>query len=146
MKLDPWDLLGTGDKEAAFGRRMDSGAPLTGQAEFDIPDFDARNGAGLTVIPEFSHMRRAHTDDPMHRFLRRPFNYDEGFAADGIADVGLIFAAYTTSIERRYLPVQQRLADMDLLNIWTVPIGSSEFVIPPGVEAGGYIGQQLFDS
>lgn len=146
MKLDPWDLLGTGDKEAAFGRRMDSGAPLTGQAEFDIPDFEARNSAGLTVIPDFSHMRRAHTDDPMHRFLRRPFNYDEGFATDGTADVGLIFAAYTTNIERRYLPVQQRLADMDLLNIWTVPIGSSEFVIPPGVEAGGYIGQQLFDS
>ncbi len=146
MKLDPWDRLGPGDKEAAFGRQMVSGAPLTGENEFDEPDFGARNPSGLTVIPDFSHIRRAHTGDPTHRFLRRPFNYDDGFAEDGTANVGLIFAAYTTDIERRFLPVQKRLAEFDLLNVWTVPIGSSEFVIPPGVPAGGYIGQQLFDS
>jgi dye decolorizing peroxidase len=78
--------------------------------------------------------------------LRRPLNYDDGFATDGTPDSGLIFAAYTTNIDKRFVPVQQRLADFDLLNVWTVPIGSSEFVIPPGVPAGGYIGQQLFDS
>lgn len=146
MKLDPWDRLGPGDKEAAFGRRMVSGAPLTGESEFDTPDFEARNAAGLTVIPDFAHMRRAHTGDPAHRFLRRPLNYDDGFATDGTPDSGLIFAAYTTNIDKRFVPVQQRLADFDLLNVWTVPVGSSEFVIPPGVPAGGYIGQQLFDS
>ena len=145
MTLDPWDRLGTGDKEAAFGRRMESGAPLTGDNEMDVPDFEARGADGLTVIPDFAHMRRAHSDDPAQRFLRRPFNYDEGFSADGSSDSGLIFAAYTTNIERRFLPVQKRLAELDLLNVWTVPIGSSEFVIPPGVEPGGYIGQQLFD-
>ncbi|MEY4477161.1 MAG: hypothetical protein RJA31_665 [Actinomycetota bacterium] len=146
MKLDTWDKLGQGDKEAAIGRRLASGAPLTGDGEFDVPDFAARNSAGLTVIPDFAHIRRAHIDDPQFRFLRRPLNYDDGINPDGTPNSGLIFAAYTTNITERYVPVQQRLADLDLLNVWTVPIGSSEFVIPPGVEAGGYIGQQLFDS
>lgn len=146
MKLDTWDMLGPGDKEAAIGRRLASGAPLTGADEFDVPDFDARNDAGLTVIPDFSHIRRAHIDDPKFRFLRRPLNYDDGFNADGTPNSGLIFAAYTTNITERYVPVQQRLADLDLLNVWTVPIGSSEFAIPPGVPAGGYVGQQLFDA
>lgn len=146
MNLDTWDLLGRADKESAIGRRLDSGAPLTGVDEFDVPDFDARNESGLTVIPDFSHIRRAHIDDPKFRFLRRPLNYDDGFNEDGTPNSGLIFAAYTTNIAERYVPVQQRLAEMDLLNIWTEPIGSSEFVIPPGVDAGGYIGQQLFDA
>jgi dye decolorizing peroxidase len=99
----------------------------------------------LTVIPDYAHMRRAHNDDPAERFLRRPFNYDEGFTAGGEPNVGLIFTAYTTNIERRFLPVQKRLAEMDLLNVWTTPIGSSEFVIPPGVSEGEYIGQSLFE-
>jgi dye decolorizing peroxidase len=145
MKLDPWDRLGVGDKEGAIGRRIDSGAPLTGGDEFDVPDFTATKANGLTVIPDYAHMRRAHNDDPAERFLRRPFNYDEGFTAGGEPNVGLIFTAYTTNIERRFLPVQKRLAEMDLLNVWTTPIGSSEFVIPPGVSEGEYIGQSLFE-
>jgi dye decolorizing peroxidase len=34
---------------------------------------------------------------------------------------------------------------MDILNVWTTPIGSSEFVIPPGCLRGGYIGETLLD-
>jgi dye decolorizing peroxidase len=146
MDLPKWDLLGTTDKEAAFGRRMGSGAPLTGANEFDKPDFSATNELGLPVITEYAHMARAHVDDPNIRFLRRPLNYDDGIRADGSPDSGLIFAAYTTDIANRFLPVQQRLAELDILNVWTTPIGSSEFVIPPGVAEGEFIGQSLFDS
>lgn len=146
MDLPKWDLLGVTDKEAAFGRRMDSGAPLTGTDEFDKPDFAATNALGLPIITEYAHMARAHVDDPSVRFLRRPLNYDDGIRDDGSPDSGLLFAAYTTDIEKRFLPVQQRLAELDILNVWTTPIGSSEFVIPPGVAEGGYIGQSLFES
>ena len=45
---------------------------------------------------------------------------------------------------RQFLPVQHRLAELDLLNEWTTPIGSAVFAIPPGCEEGGWIGEQLF--
>lgn len=145
MALDTWDLLGPSDKEAAIGRRLESGAPLTGNKEFDAPDFSASLDNGLPVIPDFSHIRRAHSPDEAFKILRRPLNYNDGFKPDGSPDAGLIFAAYTTNIATRFVPLQQRLADMDILNVWTTPIGSSEFVIPPGCLRGGYIGETLLD-
>ena len=146
MHLDTWDKLGPNDKESAIGRRMESGAPLSGGGEFDRPDFDARHDSGLAIIPEYSHIRRAHSDDPQFRFLRRPLNFDDGFTEEGSPNSGLIFAAYTTNITERFLPVQRSLAELDLLNLWTVPIGSAEFVIPPGCAEGGFIGEQLLGS
>ena len=88
-------------------------------------------------------MRRARTDNPAEKFLRRPLSYDAGIRADGTSNVGLLFAAYMANIEKQYLPVQQRLADLDLLNTWTTPIGSAVFAIPPGCQPGGYIGEGL---
>ena len=143
MNLDTWDHLDEGAKEQSVGRRLSNGAPLTGTREFDEPDFAAKTNAGLAVIPSFSHMRRARTDNATQRFLRRPLNYDEGIRADGTSDVGLLFAAYMADIQKQYLPVQQRLADQDLLNTWTTPIGSAVFAIPPGCQPGGFIGEGL---
>ncbi|RGC69178.1 putative deferrochelatase/peroxidase EfeN precursor [Micromonospora sp. MW-13] len=143
MDLEKWDLLGRTDRELAVGRRLDTGAPLTGQAEHDPPDFAAVNGAGLTVIPDFSHLSRAHVTEDRQRILRRPYNYDEAPAADGTADSGLIFASYQADITEQFLPIQRRLAERDLLNEWTTPIGSAVFAIPPGCPPGGWIGQQL---
>ena len=143
MNLPTWDLLGTTDKEKAIGRRLSNGAPLTGTTMTDQPDFDATTEDGLSVIPDFSHMRRAHTGEGRQLFLRRPFSYDDGFAADGSPNAGLLFTAYQQNITEQFLPVQQSLADFDLLNLWTTPIGSSEFVIPPGCNSGGYIGETL---
>lgn len=143
MQLDTWDLLGQADKEAAIGRRLVSGAPLTGSTEFDAPDFNASLDNGLPVIPDFSHIRRAHSPDDKFKILRRPLNYNDGFNPDGSPNAGLIFTAYTSNIAERFVPLQQRLADMDLLNLWTTPIGSSEFVIPPGCLSGRYIGETL---
>jgi dye decolorizing peroxidase len=143
MNLPTWDLLGTTDKEKAIGRRLSDGSPLTGTAAADRPDFDATTENGLSVIPDFAHMRRAHSGEGRHRFLRRPFSYDDGFAADGSPNVGLLFTAYQQNITEQFLPVQQALADFDLLNLWTTPIGSSEFAILPGCDVGGYIGETL---
>ncbi|WP_405098409.1 Dyp-type peroxidase [Micromonospora sp. NBC_01412] len=143
MDLERWDLLGRADRELAVGRRLDTGAPLTGQAEHDPPDFAAVNEAGLTVIPDFSHLSRAHVTDDRQRILRRPYNYDGVPAADGTADSGLIFASYQADITAQFLPIQRRLAERDLLNEWTTPVGSAVFAIPPGCPPGGWIGQQL---
>ncbi|MGW0433390.1 Dyp-type peroxidase [Micromonospora sp. NPDC003197] len=142
-ELETWDLLGRTDKEQALGRRLDTGAPLTGQAEHDPPDFTATDEHGFTVIPDFSHVARAHVTDDRLRILRRTYNYDGVPDADGRSDSGLIFASYQADIERQFLPIQRRLAERDLLNEWTTPIGSAVFAIPPGCALGGWIGEQL---
>ncbi|MFD1322004.1 Dyp-type peroxidase [Micromonospora sonneratiae] len=144
-ELETWDLLGRTDKEMALGRRLDTGAPLTGQAEHDPPDFTATDELGFTVIPEFSHVARAHVADERLMIMRRPYNYDGVPNADGHPDSGLIFASYQADIDRQFLPVQRRLAERDLLNEWTTPIGSAVFAIPPGCAPGGWVGQQLLE-
>ncbi|MFG2101150.1 Dyp-type peroxidase [Micromonospora echinaurantiaca] len=143
MNLETWDLLGRTDRELAIGRRLDTGAPLTGTAEHDEPDFAALGPDGLAVIPDFSHLTRARVTDDRSKILRRPYNYDGVPAADGTADSGLIFASYQADVTRQFLPIQRRLAERDLLNEWTTPIGSAVFAIPPGCPEGGWIGQQL---
>ncbi|MEV6375144.1 Dyp-type peroxidase [Micromonospora musae] len=143
MNLETWDLLGRTDRELAVGRRLDTGAPLTGSAEHDEPDFAATGPDGLTVIPDFSHLTRAHVTDDRQKILRRPYNYDGTPTADGHADSGLIFTSYQADVTRQFLPIQRRLAERDLLNEWTTPIGSAVFAIPPGCPEGGWIGQQL---
>lgn len=143
MNLDTWDKLDDGGKELSIGRKLSNGAPLTGKNEFDAPDFEATTPTGLKVIPRFAHIRRARTEDPRQKFLRRPLSYDEGIGQGGTPDVGLLFAAYMANIEYQYVPVQQQLADLDLLNTWTTPIGSAVFAIPPGCQPGGFIGEGL---
>nr|WP_205808787.1 Dyp-type peroxidase [Micromonospora sp. HNM0581] len=145
MNMETWDLLGRTDRELSVGRRLDSGAPLTGTLEHDEPDFAAVGPDGLTVIPDFSHLTRAHVTDDRLRILRRPYNYDGVPAADGTADSGLIFAAYQADIAAQFLPIQRRLAEQDLLNEWTTPIGSAVFAVPPGCPEGGWVGQQLLE-
>lgn len=143
MNLDTWDKLDESGKEISIGRKLNNGAPLTGVHEFDAADMDAKNSAGLKVIADFAHMRRARTDNPHEKFLRRPLNYDDGILPDGTSNSGLLFAAYMANIQTQYLPVQQRLADLDLLNTWTTPVGSAVFALPPGCLPGGFIGEGL---
>ncbi|KXK58334.1 peroxidase [Micromonospora rosaria] len=143
MDMETWDLLGRTDRELAVGRRLDTGAPLTGTDEHDEPDFAAVGPTGLTVIPDFAHLTRARVGEDRLRILRRPYNYDGVPAADGTADSGLVFASYQADIARQFLPIQRRLAEQDLLNEWTTPIGSAVFAIPPGCPEGGWVGQQL---
>lgn len=143
MDLDGWDKLNDDDKENAVGRRLASGAPLTGSKEFDVADFSAVDSVNMPIIPDYAHIRRAAPTNPTEKFLRRPLSYDEGFHDDGSPDVGLIFAAYMANIATQYIPVQDRLAKLDLMNKWTTPVGSAVFVFPPGATPGGYIGEGL---
>ena len=143
MELDTWDALERPAKEQIIGRRLDTGAPLTGEDEFDEPDFEAVGQDGLTVIPDFAHIRNAHSDSPSRQFLRRPFSYDAGWLPDGRPDVGLLFVVYAADITTQFVPVQQRLAENDLFNTWTTPVGSAVFAIPPGCGPGGYLGETL---
>jgi dye decolorizing peroxidase len=144
MQLNTWDQLGAPAKEEVIGRKLSSGAPLTGENEQDVPDFAARHPNGLTVIPDFAHIRRASPQNVNDRMFRRPFSYEAAPASDGTPDVGLLWTAYQRDMTKQFIPVQRRLDELDLLNQWTVPIGSAVFAIAGGVSRGEVIAQALF--
>lgn len=144
MQLDSWDQLGTPEKEEVVGRKLSNGAPLTGVRETDIPDLAARHSNGLKVIPDFAHIRRAAPQRPEQRIFRRPFSYHKGVSSEGTPDVGLLWTAYQKNIETQFVPIQRRLDELDLLNQWTVPIGSATFAIPRGITGSELLGEGLF--
>jgi len=145
MNLDTWDELDRSGREQAIGRRLSNGAPLTGVHETDGPDLQAVDSLGLEVIAPFAHIRRARSDDQRQRFLRRPYNYDLAPVGGQISNSGLIFTTFQADVDRQYLPIQQRLAALDMLNKWTTPVGSAVFAVPPGCAEGGYLAQSLLD-
>ena len=142
-EMEKWDAVDTAGKEFAVGRKLTNGAPLTGTQEHDLPDYTATNKLGLTVIPEASHIARAHVIDDRQRIFRRPYNYDEPPGPDGRPDMGLVFAAYQRDVGAQFLPIQRNLAEADLMNDWITPIGSAVFAVPPGCAEGGWIGETL---
>lgn len=144
MQLDTWDQLSSVGKGEVIGRTLQSGAPLTGSKESDLPDYEARSTTGLKVIPEFAHIRRASNSGDGERIFRRPFSYEMPITKQGSMDVGLLWCAYQRNIEKQYLPMQLRLAELDLLNKWTLPIGSATFAIPRGVSGNEVIAEGLF--
>ncbi|WP_231559509.1 Dyp-type peroxidase [Kocuria sp. ZOR0020] len=156
MNLDTWDEADRPAREDSVGRTLDTGAPLTGTAERDEPDFEAVGPLGFKIIPDYSHIRRSRHPDDRVRIHRRPYNYDvpvmdaSGFASagsssGGVSDSGLLFASYQADVDQQFVPIQQRLDDLDMLNVWTVPVGSAVFAIPPGCQKGGFVGDVLFN-
>lgn len=143
MDLDKWDRLDRGGREQSVGRYLSNGAPLTGTDEFDEPDFEATTPIGFPVIPEFSHVRRARSDLAAERIFRRGYNYDDRPVGEAISLSGLIFVSFQADVDRQFVPIQKRLDQLDLLNEWTVPIGSAVFAIPPGCAEGGFVGETL---
>ncbi|WP_354178385.1 Dyp-type peroxidase [Arthrobacter sp. UYP6] len=151
MNLDTWDELDRRGREEAVGRTLDTGAPLTGTAEHDAPDFTVRNSLGFAVIADSSHLRRARPDDERQRIFRRPYNYDDppgtgasGSSSGGVSDSGQIFVSYQADVDRQFVPIQRRLDQLDILNEWTTPVGSAVFAVPPGAAEGGFVGDVLF--
>lgn len=143
MDLDGWDRLDRAGREASVGRRLDTGAPLTGGGERSEPDLEAVNDLGFPVIPVFAHLRRSRSGDPRERIFRRAYNYDDAPGVGAVSESGLLFVSFQADIARQYVPLQRRLDELDLLNQWTTPIGSSVFAIPPGCAEGGFIGETL---
>ncbi|WP_431836065.1 Dyp-type peroxidase [Cellulomonas sp. Y8] len=143
MDLDKWDRLDRGGREQSVGRYLSNGAPLTGTAEHDEPDFDATTPIGFPVIAEFSHLRRARSDDEGQRIYRRAYNYDDAPTGAEVSRSGLLFISYQADVDTQFVPLQRRLDELDLLNEWTTPIGSAVFAIPPGCAEGGYVGETV---
>ncbi len=142
MNLDKWDTLDRPDREKSVGRTLDTGAPLGGHGEFDEPDFDSRDGMGMPVIPDLAHMRRARMSDRSQRIARRGHSFVDVIEGETVS--GLLFGSFQRDVTTQFVPIQESLAAADLLNIWTTPVGSAVFAIPPGCAEGGFVGETLF--
>ena len=143
MDLDKWDDFGREGKEMAVARRLDTGAPVTGGTEFDDVDPRMVDGHGIPIAVAGAHVVRATARTLAEEMLRRGYSYDDGPATDGTPDAGLLFAAYQADAATAFVPVQARLAESDVMNLWITHVGSAAFVIPPGCTEGGFVGQGL---
>jgi deferrochelatase/peroxidase EfeB len=144
MRMEQWDRDRLGDQQDVFGRFKTTGAPLTGTAETDTPDFAAKNRSGY-VIPADAHIRlAAHENNNGLRILRRGYSYTDGIDAQtGDLLGGLFFIAFMKSPDQ-FVTLQRVLGAHDALNEYIQHIGSGVFVVPPGLAAGQDWGAQLF--
>jgi deferrochelatase/peroxidase EfeB len=143
--FDVWDATSLEGQERTIGRRKESGAPLSGEREYDPVDLGAKNPNGEPAIPESAHVRLATPrNNGGQRILRRGYSYSEGLEpGTGQLNAGLFFIAFQRDPRRQFIPLQRRLADSDALNRHIVHTASAVFACPPGLTEGGFLADGL---
>jgi deferrochelatase/peroxidase EfeB len=141
LKIERWDRLSLTAQEDSIGREKVSGAPLGGREEAETPTLDSRT-------PADAHIRMANPRKPgdeRHRFLRRPFVFNNGFDSYGLLDSGALFMAFCRDLQNQFQVVKERTHGQDL-DEYMVAIGGGYFFCPPGVSGrDDYIARRLFE-
>lgn len=145
MHIETWDRTSLREQEAIVGRDRQDGAPMSGGTEFSEPDFTVTGRGDKPLIAVDSHVRLAHPiQNGGVRILRRGYNFTDGNDSLGRLDAGLFFIAYVRDPLTQYVPMQNRLSRDDAMMEYLVHTGSALFAVPPGTQAGQYLGQALF--
>ncbi|WP_051198813.1 iron uptake transporter deferrochelatase/peroxidase subunit [Gordonia shandongensis] len=146
MDIEPWDRAHLQEQETIVGRTKGSGAPLGQDDEFDDPDFQITS-YGAPIIPATAHVRLAHpAQNDGVQILRRGYNFTDGSDGFGHLDAGLFFIAFNRDTFKQFVPIQHKLSRKDAMTEYLIPNGSANFAIPPGLAAGEWWGQRLFDA
>ncbi len=156
ISLEHWDRTDLSFQEQVFGRRKQSGAPLTGSQEFDPLDLDAVDADGNPVIAENAHVRlgSAATNDGA-QILRRSYSYNDGLSMvaerwppwrQGLEyDAGLFFVCYQKDPREGFTRIFDKMSKLDMLNQYATHVGGGLFACPPGTGGpDGFIGEALF--
>ncbi|MDQ3178335.1 MAG: Dyp-type peroxidase, partial [Actinomycetota bacterium] len=144
MLVEFWDRTKLSEQEALIGRRKESGAPLDGDAELDVPDYGADPDGELTPLDahiRLANPRTAKTDKDL--LFRRGLNFSRGFDRDGLLDQGLAFASFQRRMSQ-FLNTQERLAGEPLEEYIRPQGGGFYFALPGVTDSSGWLGQGLF--
>ncbi|MFD7660328.1 Dyp-type peroxidase, partial [Actinosynnema sp. NPDC059797] len=139
MELDVprFAALPVADQEAVFGRRRDTGTPLSGGDIAADPDLGAKTPDGRYLIPADSHLRRAHSAAVgVGLMLRRSYS---------IADPspGLLFISFQNDL-RTFTNTLTRMDNGDALLPFTTTTATGTFLVLPGFDERHPLGSTLF--
>ncbi len=144
MNVEFWDRTPLRTQETIIGRTKESGAPLDGLAETDIPDFSADPHGSTFRLDGHIRLANPRTDaTEQNRIHRRGFNYAIGFDKAGQLDQGLLFQCFQRDLDKGFVTVQQRL-DGEALEEYIKPFGGGYFFALPGVaDSQDWLGRQM---
>jgi deferrochelatase/peroxidase EfeB len=144
MRIEIWDRTSLREQEEIVGRTKGTGAPLGQVEEFDPVDPHVRGVGGQPLIGENAHVRLASAESlGGARVLRRGYNFTDGSDGVGHLDAGLFFICFNRDSRTQFVPMQQALAERDVMMEYLEHTGSAHFAVPPGVGTSGYWGDTL---
>ncbi|RKP45154.1 iron uptake transporter deferrochelatase/peroxidase subunit [Trinickia fusca] len=156
ITLEHWDRMERGFQEQVVGRHKLSGAPIGKQHEHDPVDLTATDKDGNPQIPENSHVRLSNAaSNNGAQILRRAYSYNDStnfyierwppWRQETEYDAGLLFIAHQRDPRTGFIPINEKLSKLDMMNQFTTHVGSGIFACPPGAREGSFIGAGLFE-
>ena len=145
INMDKWYEFDRPARERVIGRRLDTGAPLSGgESEFDEEDMDAVGADGNYLIDRNSHLALAREQDglPNDALKRRAYSY-QVFTPGRGPESGFVWVAFQKDPDKQFTAIQRRLDQSDLLNEFIGHIGSAVYWIVPGTSADSYWAEAL---
>ncbi|MEV6872978.1 Dyp-type peroxidase [Amycolatopsis sp. NPDC051128] len=137
LDLPRFAALPVAAQEAVFGRRRDTGTPLSGGTIASDPDLGAKTPDGRYLVPADAHLRRAHsTAVGVGLMLRRSYTIDEPAP-------GLLFISFQNDI-RTFTNTLTRMDNGDALLSFTTTTAGASFLVLPGFDERHPLGATLF--